>query len=142
MAGVLAAAVPQARWFVSQVGYAQTFSRLAGVSGALTFYPLPDGTMEPNFLGFPVSFSAKLPNTSSSQIGKPMIFFGNLKQSSLIVEHRVGTIVATSFERAVDADQVLVRGTRRLDIVNHLGTGADLTATGNFAPMAMLTGTT
>lgn len=136
MGGVLATALPGARWYVSALGYAQTLCRLAAVSGGLTATQKADGTIDANFLGFPVSFSAKLPNVSTSLASLPMLFFGNLKMSSLIVEKKDATIIATSYERAMDTDQVLVRGVRREDIVNHTVGDAS-----NFGAVAMLTGT-
>lgn len=136
MGGVLATAVPRARWYCSAVGFAQTLCRLAGVSGGLVSRLQPDGTIEATYLGFPVEFSSKLPNSTSSLGGQPMLYFGDLRQSSLIVEQRAGTIVATSFDRYFDEDQVLVRGTRREDIINH-----DVGDAGTYGPIAMLVGT-
>ena len=66
-----------------------------------------------------------------------MRYFGNLQMSSMIVESTGGTIVATSFDRAMDQDQVLLRGTRRIDIINHLGIPD---GTAGYAPVAMLVG--
>jgi HK97 family phage major capsid protein len=145
MAGVLATAIPGAAWFVSALGYAQAICRLAAVSGGLTATKRADGTIDASFLGFPVVFSGKLPNASSSLAGKPMLFFGDLSKTSTLVERQAQTVLAISRDRALDADQVLLRGVERIDIINHLGlssanlspgsTGADLSA------VAMLTGT-
>jgi len=85
-------------------------------------------------MGFPVHFSARLPNVSTTLAGLPMLFFGDLAQSSLIVERRQ-TIVAISRQRALENDQIQVRGTRRSDIINH-STGS-ATAAG---PVAVLLG--
>jgi HK97 family phage major capsid protein len=136
MGGVLGAAVPGAAWYISATGYAQTFCRLAGVSGGLVATKRADGSIDASYLGFPVRFSSKLPLISSTLAGLPMLFFGDLSMSSLIVERRQ-TIVAISRQRALDADQILIRGTRRSDIVNH--------STGSAAavgPVAVLLGTT
>jgi len=141
MAGVLATAIPGAKWYVSAVAYAQTFCRLAAVSGGLTATMRPDGTINANYLGFPVVFSGKLPNSTSSLSGKAMIFFGNLAMASTIVEKSDATIIATSFDRALDSADVLIRGVRREDIICHMGVSDITTATGSYAPIAMLTGT-
>jgi HK97 family phage major capsid protein len=53
-----------------------------------------------------------------------MLFFGDLEKSSVIVDRR-GTVVAMSEDRALDQDQILVRATQRIDIVNHLGGAGD-----------------
>ena len=66
-----------------------------------------------------------------------MLFFGNLAMSSVIVERQQQTVIAISRDRALDADQVLIRGVRREDIVNH-----DVGDANTRGPIAMLVGTT
>jgi HK97 family phage major capsid protein len=119
MAGVLATAIPGAAWYTSATGYAQTICRLGAIAGGLVAMQRPDGTISANFLGFPVRFSGKLPDVSTDLSTKPMLFFGDLSQSSVLVERQQQTIIAISHDRALDADQVLVRGVQRCDIVNH-----------------------
>jgi HK97 family phage major capsid protein len=124
LAGVMGAAIPGAAWYVSALGYGQTLARLAAVSGGLVARQMPDGTIEANYLGFPVRFSAKLPNIATTLSGLPMMYFGDLRMSSLIVERRQ-TIIAISLQRAIETDQYLLRGTRRSDLINHdCGTAA------------------
>jgi HK97 family phage major capsid protein len=137
ISGVLATAIPGAAWYTSAVGYAQTICRLAAVSGGLTATMRPDGTIAASYLGFPVRFSGKLQNVSTDLSGKAMLFFGNLAMSSVLVERNQQTIIAISRARALDTDEVLVRGIERLDIINH--TVGDAATCG---PIAMLTGTT
>src|SRR5258705_3530465 len=137
MAGVLATAIPGAAWYTSATGYAQAICRLAAVSGGATATMRPGGTIAANFLGFPVRFSGKLPDVSTDLSTKAMLFFGNLAMSSVLVERQQQTIIAISRERALDTDQVLVRGVQRCDIVNH--TVGDASTRG---PIAMLVGTT
>jgi HK97 family phage major capsid protein len=136
MAGVLAAAIPGAAWYVSATGYAQTLCRLAGASGGLVATQRPDGTISANYLGFPVRFSGKLQDVPTTLTGKAMLFFGNLAMSSVLVERQQQTIIAISRDRALDTDQVLVRGVQRCDIINH--TVGDASTRG---PTAMLVGT-
>ena len=136
MAGVLATAIPGAAWYTSAIGYAQTMCRLAGVSGGLVSTQLPDGTISAHYLGFPVRFSGKLPNQTTSLAGSAMLFFGDLEMSSLLVERQQQTILAFSADRALDTDQILIRGTQRLDIINHTTGDA-----GTLGPIAMLVGT-
>jgi|ERR1700688_1073427 hypothetical protein len=69
--------------------------------------------------------------------GKTDAVFGNLAMSSVIVERQQQTVIAISRDRALDADQVLVRGVRREDIVNHAVGDANTRG-----PIAMLVGTT
>jgi HK97 family phage major capsid protein len=136
MAGVLATAIPGASWYTSATGYAQTICRLAAVSGGLTATMRPDGTIMANYLGFPVKFSGKLSDVSTTLTGKAMLFFGNLAMSSVLVERTQQTIIAVSRARALDTDQILIRGVQREDIINH--TVGDANTRG---PIAMLVGT-
>ena len=136
MAGVLATAIPGAAWYTSATGYAQTICRLAATGGGLAATIRADGTISANYLGFPVLFSGKLPDVSTSLATKPMLFFGNLAMSSVLVERQAQTIISISRDRALDTDQILVRGTQREDIIVH--TVGDATTRG---PIAMLTGT-
>ncbi len=125
MAGVLATAIPGAAWYVSATAYAQTFCRLAATAGGLVARKRSDGTIDAVYLGFPVIFSAKLPNVQTSLTGSAMMFFGDLRQASTIVEREQHTVVAMSGHRLLDTDQIYVRGTQRLDIINHLGGAGD-----------------
>jgi HK97 family phage major capsid protein len=134
--GVSAVAIRGAGWFTSATGYAQTLCRLAAVTGGLVAIQRPDGTISASYLGFPVHFSGKLPDVATGLTGKAMMFFGNLSMSSVLVERAQQTIVAISHDRALDTDQVLVRGVQRLDIVNH--SVGDASTRG---PVAMLVGT-
>jgi HK97 family phage major capsid protein len=137
MAGVLAAAIPGAAWYTSATGYALTLCRLAaGNGGGLVATQRPDGTISASYLGFPVRFSGKLPDVATSLTGKAMLFFGNLGMSSVLVERQQQTIIAISHDRAMDTDQVLVRGVQRCDLINH--TVGDASTRG---PIAMLVGT-
>ena len=136
MAQVMSAAIPGSAWYTSAMGYAQVFARLGGVSGGLVATQRADGTVNASYLGFPIRFSAKLPDVATTLGGKPMLYFGNLAMSSLIVERRQ-MVVAISQQHALDTDQYLVRGTERMDIINH-AVGDSV----NRGPVAMLVGTT
>jgi HK97 family phage major capsid protein len=133
MAGVLATAIPGAAWYTSATGYGQAICRLSAGTGGLVATLAPDGTIAANYLGFPVIFSGKLPDISTTLTGKMMLLFGNLAMSSVIVERQAQTILAISQSRALDTNQVLVRAVQRCDIVNH--TVGDANTRG---PVAML----
>jgi HK97 family phage major capsid protein len=136
--GVIASAIPGSAWYVSNLAYAQTFCALASVAGGLAVSVATDGVppVNANYLGWPVRFSSKLPNVSTSLVGQPMIFFGNLAMSSVIVERRQ-IVIGMSRQHAFDTDQVLIRATQRIDIVNH-----DCGSATTKGPVAMLVGTT
>jgi HK97 family phage major capsid protein len=137
MAGVLATAIPGACWYTSAVGYAQLFCRLAANSGGLVATLRPDGPINAHYLGFPVRFSAELPNVQTSLASQAMLFFGNLAMSSLIVERQPQAVIAFSRDRYMDKDQILIRGIERCDIINHA-----VGSTSTLGAVAMLVGTT
>src|ERR1700680_1188822 len=131
---VMGSAIPGSAWYCSALAYGQLFCRLTATAGGLFVTGEGGAGSQANYLGFPLRFSAKLPNIGTTLSGLPMLFFGNLAMSSVIVERRA-TIVALSRQRALENDQVLVRGTRRSDIVNH-STGSAVAA----GPVAVLLG--
>lgn len=133
MGGVLATAIPNAKWYISAVGFAQCFCRLASAGSGLVQFP--DGRI--HYLGFPVVFSTKFPNSTGSLAGLPMMWFGNLKQSLTLAERNIGLVIATSFDRSRETFQVLVRCARRIHLISH-----DLGDSSTYGSLAMLTGTT
>ena len=128
LAGVPAAALPNAKWYISHFGFATAMARLAGVSGG------PIGGYA--FMGFPVVPTATLPQTNSSQTGNIMVLFGDMSRTVLFGDKREVSVKVTS-SRYMDSDQIGFRITERLDIVAH-GVG-DTTALSGF--MAGLVGT-
>jgi HK97 family phage major capsid protein len=128
---VIGSAVPNAAWYCSAQCYGQALCRLSVSTGGLAM--LPNG--QPSYLGFPVRVSSKLPNGSVSDYsGLPMLYFGDLSMSSLIVERRQ-TVVAVSRQRLLETDQFLIRATQRIDIVNH-----DVGSATAPGPVSMLVG--
>jgi hypothetical protein len=118
MGQVMGSAIPGSAWYCSALAYGQLFCRLTATAGGLFVTEDGQAGIQANYLGFPLRFSAKLPDIATTLAGKPMLYFGDLSMSSLIVERRQ-TIVAISRQRALENDQILVRGTRRSDIINH-----------------------
>jgi HK97 family phage major capsid protein len=117
------------------MGYALVFCRLAITSGGLVTSMDAAGNISASYLGWPVRISSKLPDVATTLATKPMLFFGNLAMSSVLVQRRP-MVLAMSKQRAIEADEVLLRGTERIDLINH-DTGDATTR----APIAMLVGT-
>jgi len=117
MGSVRAAAVPNAGWYCSQTGFAQTFCRLAGSSGYLSA-EVVDGIYTPYYMGFPVIFTQKLPLSSSSLTGQTMMVFGDMYLGAVLGQRRAITL-ARSSDRYLDSDQIAVLGTERFHAVVH-----------------------
>jgi HK97 family phage major capsid protein len=135
ISNVMGSAMPGGAWYCSPTAFALLFARLAGTSGGLFSSVAPDGTIQHSYLGWPIRTSGKLPDVATSLATLPMLFFGDLSMSSMIVESRK-MVDAISLQRALDTDQFLIRGTQRIDILNH-----DVGTASVKGPIAMLVGT-
>jgi len=89
------------------------------VTGGLVARQRADGTIEANYLGFPVRFSGKLPDVPTTLATKPMLYFGNLAMSSVLVERNQQTIIALSQHRALDTEQIRGRPSGCLIVTNN-----------------------
>lgn len=117
MSAVRASAVPNAAWFISQTGFAQTFCRLSGTAGGGYMYTAEvDGIMTPFYLGFPVILCQKMPLISTTLTGKGMLAFGDMYAGGILGQRR-GVTLARSDHRYMDSDQVGILGTERFDAV-------------------------
>jgi HK97 family phage major capsid protein len=117
MGAAPAYALPGARWFVSQFGYATTFCRLAATAGGI-INKYVNGVLMPTFLGFPVQPVQVLPQTSATQIGSVMIAFGDLSLAATLGDRRELRLKFLT-ERFADTDQIGIIGSERVDIVCH-----------------------
>lgn len=107
-------AIAGARWFVSHMCFGLALCRLAGAAGGLV--TRPDGSIL--FSGFPVQHTEVLPQVTSSLSGSVMLAFGDLSLAATLGERR-GVTIERSADRYLDQDQILWRGTERVDIVVH-----------------------
>lgn len=110
-------ALPGAKWFCSQMGFATVFCRLASAAGGIVMQNV-NGRLMPTFMGFPVQVTQVLPQVTTSLAGQAMLLFGDLSMAATLGERR-GIVVARSAGRYLDQDQIAWRGTERVDIVCH-----------------------
>ena len=110
-------ALPNAKFYVSQTGFAVTFERLIATVGGNSIATL-DGEIVYRYLGFPVVISQKMPLVTSSITGQVMMAFGDLRLAAALGERRQVTM-RRSDERYFDSDQVGLLGTERIDINVH-----------------------
>ncbi len=128
-------ATPNAKFFISQLGFATVFERLVASAGGNSISTL-DGAIQYRYLGFPIVISQKLPAVTTAQNGTVMMLFGDLALASAMGERRMATI-KRSDERYFEQDQIGILGTERVDIVNH-----DVGDATNAGPIVGLVGTT
>lgn len=128
-------AVGNAKFYISQLGFATVFERLIASAGGNSISTL-DGAVQYRYLGFPIVISQKLAAVSTAINGTIMMLFGDLAKASAMGERR-SVSIKRSDERYFDSDQIGLLGTERVDIVNH-----DLGDNTNAGPIVGLVGTT
>lgn len=117
MGAAPALALPGARWFVSQRGYATAFCRLAAAAGGIV-NKYVNGVLMPTFLGFPVQMTQVMPQVTSGLIGQVMVAFGDMSLAASLGDRRQLKLRFLT-ERFIDQDQVGVIGSERIDINIH-----------------------
>jgi len=110
-------ALPNAKFYVSQTGFATCFERLIATAGGNRIDTL-DGSIVYRYLGFPIVISQKLPLVTTSLANKAMMFFGDLTLAAAMGERR-GVTIRRLDERFADSDQIGIMGTERFDINVH-----------------------
>lgn len=110
-------ALPNARWYISQYGFATSMARLAYAAGGNTTQNIA-GRTGLSFLGYPVEISQVLNATAGSDVSKIKALFGDLRLAGMMGERR-GITIKSSMDRYFDQDQIGVLGTERVDIVIH-----------------------
>lgn len=110
-------AMPNAKFYLSQAGFANSLQRLGAAQGGVTWTETEAGP-QMRFLGFPVEISQVMNSTLTAQTETIIMLFGDLTLSSTFGDRR-SMQVATSSERYFDQDQIAIRGIERYDIVNH-----------------------
>jgi HK97 family phage major capsid protein len=118
----LVAALPSyatqgAKFFISPVGFALVFCRLAAGNGGIQMMPV-NGVMRPHFWGFEIVITSVLPNVATTLANQIMLLLGDLSLSSTLGERR-GIEIKSSTARFMDLGQILWRGRERIDVVSH-----------------------
>lgn len=124
-------ALPNARFYISQTGFAATFERLIATLGGNRLDVI-DGKIVYRYLGFPIVISQQLPLVTSSLANKAMMFFGDLSLAAAMGERR-GVTIRRLDERFADSDQIGIMGTERFDINVH-----DMGDNNNAGPLVSL----
>lgn len=111
-------ALPGARWFCSSVAFALTFCRLAASVGGLVATTVNGRTML-SFLGWPVQITTALPVTTGDLSNQVMLLFGDLSLAAVLGDRRQVVLERSDMGSSFGEDQVLFRGTERIDINVH-----------------------
>ena len=135
VASVQASAIPDSAFYMNKKAYGAIVVRLAGTAGGLVASVGAGGQINASWLGFPIRFSASIPEVAGSNL--PIMFFGSLRRSAQMAERRQTIIrIAWQSPNTFETDQRLIRGSERLAIIVHD------TTDGSAGSMSMLVGTT
>jgi len=119
LAGVRASAMPRGAWYVSSVGFALTFARIAAATGGLLTPGLVDGVPTQFYNGFPVILAQKLPQQATAfSTGQLMMAFGDMYAAAVLGQRR-GLTISRSDHRYLENDQLAILATERFDAVVH-----------------------
>ena len=104
------------RWFVHRSFYYTTMVRVALAAGGVTLAEIMGGARNPQYLGYPVEITQKMPSTeANSQV---CALVGDLRRAAMLGDRRQTTI-AVSEHSDFASDILAIRGTQRVDIVVH-----------------------
>ena len=115
-------ALPNAKWYCSQVCNQLVFQALARQAGGVTMVEHGTSIVQ-SYAGYPIIVSQKMPTTTAAQDGEVMLLFGDLRAAAMMGTRRDIRLRILE-ERYADYDQIGVQATERFDInVHDLGDG-------------------
>lgn len=106
----------RARWFCSAPFYHNVMERLMFEAGGVTAAEVRAGALTPNFLGFPVVLSQKMPLFTA--VDSIPVVLGDLSLGVAFGDRRMTTI-RFSEHIYFNSDQIGIRGTERIDVNVH-----------------------
>lgn len=107
-----------AKWFVSNTVYADVFEKLALAAGGATAESIVNGAATQRFLGYPVVLVPSMPSATATDTVVALL--GDLSMASMLGDRRQTSVAfSDSALNAFEKDEIVIRGTERLDIVVH-----------------------
>ncbi len=114
------AATPNAKIYCHKSVFHALFERVAMAAGGVSAAEMQAG-IAPRFFGYPVVFSQAMSGvTGSGTDGAVLAYFGDLTQGVAFGDRRAVTIkTSDSALNAFEQDEIVIRGTQRIDINCH-----------------------
>ena len=108
----------RAAWYCHNTFYADVMERLALAAGGATAESIINGAAVGRFLGYPVVLTPAMPGVEAND--KVACVLGDLSMAVTLGDRRQTTIAfSDSALNAFEKDEIVIRGTERLDIVVH-----------------------
>jgi HK97 family phage major capsid protein len=103
------------KWYVSQVGWANSMQRLADAAGGNNVMTLAEGASRFTFMGYPVVISQVLESRTTGTTTARALYFGDLRGGCYMGVKRDIQVQADS-SRYFENDAIAIRATERFDI--------------------------
>jgi HK97 family phage major capsid protein len=118
--GLLPGYVQNPKWYVSRMGWAGMFQRLAMAGGGNTIQTLGtgEGMVVPQYMGFPVIISQVMQSVQTTLNDLVMCMFGDLNLACSMGDRR-GIVIARDTSTYFTTDQIALKATERVDIKCH-----------------------
>ncbi len=112
---------PNTKIYCNKAVYHGVFERLAMAAGGATATEYANGIREPRFFGYPVVFTQVMSSALTSGTNDVDIaYIGDLSLGIAFGDRRATTIrTSDSALNAFEQDEIVIRGTERVDIVCH-----------------------
>lgn len=111
---------PNTRFFCNKAVYHAIFEQAAANAGGVTGLETTNG-VAPRYFGYDVVFVQAMSGAiGSGTDGEVLAYFGDLSMSSAFGDRRAITVkTSDSALNAFEQDEIVIKGTQRVDIVNH-----------------------
>ena len=111
---------PNTKIYCHKAIFHYVFERLAMAAGGTSAEQIANG-IAPRFFGYPVVYTQAMPSgTASGTAGDAIAYFGDLSLAAAFGDRRATSIrTSDSALNAFEQDEIVIRGTQRVDIVCH-----------------------
>ena len=129
-------ALNNAKFYISQLGFATSMEAIAHAGGGRTATSLANDRVEFNFMGYPVIKTNKMPAVATALDNQAMVLFGDM-EAAVVLGDRRQIRLSVLTELYALADNIGIKATERLDIQAH---GVGTTTVGEEGPIVALMG--
>ena len=129
-------ALNNAKFYISQLGFALSMEAIAHAGGGSTASTTADTRVEFNFMGYPVMKTNKMPAVATALDNQAMVLFGDM-EAAVVLGDRRSIRLSVLTELYALADNIGIKATERIDIQAY---GVGTTSAGGEGPIVALIG--
>ena len=129
-------ALNNAKFYISQLGFALSMEALAHAGGGATASTRANDRVEFNFMGYPIIKTNKMPAVATALDNTAMVLFGDM-ESAVVLGDRRSIRLSVLTELYALSDNIGIKATERIDIQAY---GVGTTSAGGEGPIVALIG--